>query len=173
MLKKISGMIVTLLIALCANAQTLSSSVVSTGGASTASSAGYLTYTIGETVPTTFTSGTSLLTSGFQQGHTSSDPLEIVELSRQVQIKLFPNPAKSFIEINVESADYKFFNITIFNSLGEKILCLNDTEPSGLDQNTRIDLEGFESGLYFANVTFKNNLTENGQTTTRKFFIRP
>ena len=71
---------------------------------------------------------------------------ETVEVSNSYNI--YPNPANDFINIEISDNHNDNFNISIYNSLGIKVL-----ETS--NENT-INIEDLPSGMYFINVTTEN-----------------
>jgi hypothetical protein len=71
---------------------------------------------------------------------------ETVEVSNSFNI--YPNPANDFINIEINDNHNGNFNISIYNSLGIKVM-----ETS--NENT-INIEDLPSGMYFINVTTEN-----------------
>ena len=71
-----------------------------------------------------------------------------IEEVENENIKIYPNPANDFINIEINDNHNGNFNISIYNSLGIKIM-----ETS--NENT-INIEDLPSGMYFINVTTEN-----------------
>jgi hypothetical protein len=71
---------------------------------------------------------------------------ETVEASNSFNI--YPNPANDFINIGINDNHNGNFNISIYNSLGIKVLETSD--------ESTINIEDLPSGMYFINVTTEN-----------------
>ena len=71
-----------------------------------------------------------------------------IEEVENENIKIYPNPANDFINIEINDNHNGNFNISIYNSLGIKVM-----ETS--NENT-INIEDLPSGMYFINVTTEN-----------------
>ncbi len=78
----------------------------------------------------------------------------ISDIENDINVVFYPNPVTNG-KLTIDS-DYKMKKIEIFNILGKAVL--NKNYQSGL-KNTVIDLNKFESSIYFVNVTFENNKT--------------
>ena len=71
-----------------------------------------------------------------------------IEEIENENIRIYPNPANDFINIEINDNHNGNFNISIYNSLGIKVM-----ETS--NENT-INIEDLPSGMYFINVTTEN-----------------
>jgi hypothetical protein len=71
-----------------------------------------------------------------------------IEEIENENIRIYPNPANDFINIEINNNYDSNFNISIYNSLGIKVI-----ETS--NENT-INIEDLPSGMYFINVTTEN-----------------
>ncbi|MFC0605625.1 T9SS type A sorting domain-containing protein [Winogradskyella pulchriflava] len=84
------------------------------------------------------------------------DPLGLDEYTLEDYINIYPNPAKSVLNINIsgvnEDLDYQ-----IYNTVGQIIL-----KGSFKTQYNKIDLSQYQSGVYFV------KLSSNRQSITRK-----
>ena len=71
------------------------------------------------------------------------------------QYKIFPNPAKNFVNIKSEgfinNNNYLDFYIIVINTAGQKIFTKKIT-----NQNEIINVESWENGAYFINIVGKN-----------------
>jgi hypothetical protein len=87
-------------------------------------------------------------------------PLGLSETIREIDFKIFPNPAEGYIYINsdIETS----LNISIINSIGNTVLRI----PSYSNGN-KIDLSVYNSGIYFVRIT-----TKDQSIFTQKLIIR-
>ncbi len=77
------------------------------------------------------------------------------------QVKVYPNPASSFITIDFAETQSKDYIIEIYSITGQKIKNIKTKSPS-----TTIDLKGFNSGLYIGKV-----ILDSGETKSFRFVI--
>jgi len=77
----------------------------------------------------------------------------------KIGIKIFPNPASNYLNIEVSDDNIMLKNISILNSLGQCLMyCGHD--------NRNINVSGLNNGLYFVIADF-----ENGYRQVEKFII--
>lgn len=65
--------------------------------------------------------------------------------------KIYPNPSEGIFNL-VAAGDLKLSQIEIYNAIGEKIKPL----AAGMNNNYRIDLSGYPSGIYFIKIKPEN-----------------
>jgi hypothetical protein len=87
-------------------------------------------------------------------------PLGINNLTSDA-IKIFPNPAKDFLMIDLTAFEGNFNQIRIMNNQGEQVVTVN---PNG-DQAFRVKVDNLSEGIYFLQLE-----TENG-VYSKKFII--
>lgn len=128
----------------------LAQNVVSSGG-ETQNVPGYeVSWTIGEPVIETISSGTNTLTQGFHQSKLLVTPVSELLLP-EITIRVFPNPTSDFVTVQ--------FNKIMENSL----LSLFDLSGKKLENRqiastlTQVDLKRYPNGSYILNLTQKNN----------------
>lgn len=80
-------------------------------------------------------------------------------------ITMFPNPASGEVYINLNTVNSDDLSITLFNSLGQRLLHIPESEIEGNTQAI-LDISNFASGLYFVNIKAGNN------STTKKLLIK-
>ncbi len=89
------------------------------------------------------------------------DLTQVISSTKDVDNKsnviIQPNPANDYITINVEDTEYSSGEFTIYNTLGKEMMRIN------LDENERIDVSSFDSGLYI--------LSSDSDRTTYQFVI--
>lgn len=113
---------------------------------SAATNTANVTYTVGEVVINTITSPNKDLTQGFHQP--TLKVLSISSFEEKLNINLFPNPTKDFVQFTSD----KNVNITV-NDISGKTLY----SETNVNQKT-IDLSEYERGVYFVTV-YRNNKT--------------
>lgn len=92
----------------------------------------------------------------------SAGPVGILEFnkSNNDQVKIYPNPGRSFINIDLGSPGYK--QISIFDTTGQ-LVWHNTTSRSSIRLT---NITGWERGIYLVKV-----LGDNGRERTNKFII--
>ncbi len=76
----------------------------------------------------------------------------------------YPNPFNPTTIINFNIPKEDFVNITVFNSLGEKVSTLFDGVINSGSHSLKFDAKGFASGLYILKMTsgsFSNTIKMN------------
>src|SRR6478609_5245841 len=98
-----------------ARAQSLTPEVVATSGDFFSTTAGSLSWTLGEPVVETFSNVASTLTQGFQQCEINLSGID--ELNTDVCISVYPNPTSGMIYIQLTNPqhDYTAMNLYAFN----------------------------------------------------------
>ncbi len=148
---------------LCMNAQSSSPDVLASGGGF-ASGAGFTnSFTIGQgSLPQTFTTGTFILTQGFQQ------PADIgtgmAPINEIGNLGTFPNPTNGqfFLEYTLtENADIL---IEAFDVLGQNVYSEKSSGYAG-KQLHPIDLSAHANGIYFIRCTIKTVSETTTQTS--------
>jgi len=136
-MKKIILFSIAMLIGLAISAQ----EVVSSGGESQSAAGLQLSWTLGEPVIETFSSGSIILTQGLHQSKLTATALTDL-LFPGIELKVFPNPTQDFVTIHLnerlENTHYILFD------LAGKIL---DTKKI-TNSETRLDMIEYPSGIY-------------------------
>ena len=130
-------------ISLCSSAQ----EVISTQGESFSNASISLDWTIGETVVETFSDSSYQLTQGFHQPQLIITAIE--DIKDAFSIKIFPNPTKAFIHLNLERPEDHFvYQLYDINGKLLKENVINDSQVI-------IQMGEFSSGSYFLVVKHK------------------
>ena len=87
------------------------------------------------------------------------DDTKIFNLNRGALFSIYPNPTSDYLSIN--SITNNPYQIHLFDTNGKLIL-----EKVDLQQNTRIDIHNFPSGIYFIQIQ------QEGNTYTEKIIIQ-
>ena len=74
-------------------------------------------------------------------------------LSEYILAQNYPNPFNPTTTINFNIPKEDFVNVTIFNSLGEKVATLLDGVMSSGSHSLTFDANGFASGLYILKMS--------------------
>lgn len=103
--------------------QSISSSVIASGGGSYEAGGINLSWTIGELAVETYTTSNLILTQGFQQGYyeitSVNDPLV-----KSIDLDIYPNPAIDFITIKIKNTDVKSVRLELYSIDG--VLVVNE-----------------------------------------------
>ena len=124
--------------------QSVSRSVLASGGNVYAGSSYMVTSTIGEPVIGTATQGSYTVSQGFEQGYFTA-PSEIKDIT--VNYRIYPNPVQDvlFLELSADKAPN--LKMSIFDVSGR---CLISNEINFAGNNAKIsqDVSNFETGTY-------------------------
>jgi hypothetical protein len=79
-------------------------------------------------------------------------------------VKFYPNPATTFINIEVQRSLLRSSSFQVYNFLGRKVIEMQD-----LANKTRIDLTGYSRGIYIYQLKDKNGkIIESGKFQVEK-----
>ncbi len=101
-------------------AQTLSRSVIASGGSSFSSSSLQADWTIGETITGGFSGGNLQVGQGFQQGPDAAST-HISRLHKDRQVELFPNPADDILHLRLLHTTVEVTDLQLWSADGRKI----------------------------------------------------
>jgi len=122
--------------------------IVTASGDYYESSNASLSWTIGESMTETYTSGTTILTQGFQQSRlTTTSVFELDNLN--ISIKIAPNPTPDIITLYIDN--YKDTNYQLFDFNGKLL-----EKKKIQDESTIISFNRYAFAAYFLKV-LKNN----------------
>lgn len=120
--------------------------LISGGGTHSSGTGGSVSWSIGEVVVQTVTSGSNHLTQGFHQGNIYVVGIEELE---ELSISLYPNPASELITVETEE-----YLIYMMYDMSGRLVDQNDLNP-GI--NT-IDVTSYSRGTY--TISFIRNGTQ-------------
>jgi len=145
-----------------ANAQSLSPSVIASGGGFSANGTAMLSFTTGElTMVETFSAGSSILTQGFQQPEDFSTGISVVT-AQGPGMSAFPNPATDAINLLSDFTEAGRLRLLLTDALGRIVLQGDELEiPGGTSRITQ-DVSRVASGVYFVHAVFQ---THSGKAT--------
>ncbi len=131
--------------------QTLDRQVIGSSGAYAEAGNISMSYTVGEAVVATGSSGTIVLTQGFQQPDNMMVGIESVE--SRVSINAYPNPTAGEIILDFTVVNPSEFILQVFDVSGKLMM---NPETLKVENSTKhqIDFSEFSSGNYF--IVMKN-----------------
>jgi hypothetical protein len=155
---KINKIFFILLLINCsiANAQ---QQVIAPAGDYKDTTAGSLSWTLGEPVIVTLIAIDNVLTQGFQQGNIVVNDI-IVSKELNCTITVFPNPSKDYVMLRVDKSNKENLQYILYNADGKSLIANKLTETE-----QQISLNDYASGTYLLSV-----LNEKGQIL-KKFKI--
>jgi hypothetical protein len=124
--------------------------VISASGAQASGTGVALSWTIGEPVIETATSGSYMLTQGFHQSRLSATAVDDI-LTPGLSLAVYPNPFSYVLHVKVDDGDFSQLQYSLF-SIDGKIL-LNNKLTGNL---TQIELQTFASGNYLLQINRKS-----------------
>lgn len=156
-----------------ASAQSLTPTVVSSGGTYATSSIGSLSYTVGEmSAVSTLMGNLRLLTQGFQQ----SDRNEVVEILESQEsglesLVLYPNPAKSTFTIGYKFPTSGYISLNMYDAIGKLIAPI--VEENYTDGNVihSFDCSSIAIGTYLIQLDYAPSSGEKPTSIQKKLII--
>ena len=130
--------------------QTLTPVVVTTVGESFSNSSATLNWTLGEIITSSFSGQNQHLTQGFQQPEYAIYAFD-GPLKENYSIKLFPNPARDYINIEITSYEKpKFLNIKLFDLMGNSLF---ETKMTNFSDPFIININKFSTSIILLRIT--------------------
>jgi hypothetical protein len=144
---KIFSSFLALCCAILLSAQSIDRQVIGSTGASSSTSTIQMDYTVGEAVIGTFGSSSITVTQGFHQ--TLVAGIGVSDLDVNSDLIVYPNPTNSILNIQLgntqSSEDY---NISVVSLMGVKVLEMDNSSVSDLDQTLVLDVSDLASSSY-------------------------
>lgn len=130
-------------------AQSLSPTVIASGGDFYSNSTGSLSWTLGESAVDFLSTSSNSLSQGFQQSNTV-----ITLVQNQIQDNfagyVFPNPVKDLLNVRLESPSKNTYKLYLMDMLGR---VQNESTVSGSGNlSTEIDMQKLAAGMYFLHI---------------------
>jgi hypothetical protein len=161
-MKKIILFASTFFLCIIATAQTSAPDVLASGGGFTTGAGFTNSFTVGQgSIHETFTSGTFILTQGFQQPVDIGTGLAPVNLSAN-NVGTFPNPNNGQFSLEYNLTENAIVTIEAFDLLGQRIYTETTSRTMG-KQLHEVNLATQPNGIYFVNCMIKTSV---GTTTT-------
>jgi len=125
--------------------------LVSASGASFQNSSGYISYSIGEVITSTFTSPSAILTQGFHQTRLRTE-VPVID-QPEILISVFPNPVKNQLILQID--EYQGFDYLLYNTMGGLL-----ERGQVLDERTEIDFSALAPAIYLLKITDKDQVVK-------------
>ncbi len=143
-MKKLSILILLMLVAFFTNAQSITPEVVSNGGDYYSNSNCSIAWTIGEPMVETAVGTNNTLTQGFHQGLYT-----LVNIEKQInntEIKVYPNPTSDYINIDINGANSSDYKIQLFDNLGKLLI------NKSYENSKQVSLQKYAKSTYYLKV---------------------
>ncbi len=128
-------------------AQSLTPEVIATAGDHFANGNAQMSWTLGEPVIETYSTGAAQLTQGFHQ--TKLTIVAVDDLSAAFQVRVYPNPSSGWVSIEAQS-DAPAFGVALSDVQGRVLLSQAATASLGLPRT--LDLSGYAPGMYLLHL---------------------
>lgn len=135
------------------DAQTLYPEVYSSFGGFAQNNSGMITFTAGEPLFETVSSGNNILTQGFNQTMMVTYAATGVLLIPDLKLTAYPNPTVDMVNVMVDNPSAYSLSLSVSDIKGN--LLYRETHIS---TNTQIDLRTFATGVYILAVTYNNQV---------------
>ncbi len=132
-----------------ANGQSIERSVIGSSGGSFSNSNLNVQWTIGETVVSTLSAGSILLTQGFHQYNSNSSSIVSILHSN---IEVYPNPTENLLHFKMNNS-IEMAEITMTDINGKTV----KTELWNTMDSHTIDISNLAPGVYHANIKIGNS----------------
>ena len=134
------------------NAQSIQKQVIGSTGGTANSASIILTSTTGEVAVKIASSGTIVLTQGFQQA-TDSGSVSIKEIQVTANYKLYPNPTTNGAKLEITTLNLDAeVSILLYSKEGKLLSTQKLNLTSGVKSSANIDLNGKAKGVYFVKI---------------------
>ncbi len=112
-----------------------------------------LSWTMGETVVSTFSNAGAnvMLTQGFQQGTTRGTGLP-ERLSTPFSARVFPNPVKTEAQLTISNAEQGRYTVKLVDLTGRAVIT-EEVEISGSEHTHTINVSSLHAGIYLVTIT--------------------
>lgn len=142
--RRILNLLILLVAALTATAQSIERQVVASAGGSFTASGSQLTLTVGEAVIDDGASGTIELTQGFLQGMATAST-DVRDMEATLAYTIHPNPATTRVAVSLEDAGALSddVRIEVVDATGRTVRSRSVTTA-----RTDIDVRGLDAGTY-------------------------
>ncbi|MGY5350996.1 T9SS type A sorting domain-containing protein [Wenyingzhuangia sp. IMCC45533] len=134
--------------------QTHAQSSVNTSGGIATGTAGSMSYSVGQLMYNTHIGASGVVTEGVQQSETTNSPtLSIVPLEKIAKIAAYPNPAISYLKLDVQELELSNLKYRIADLQGKTVSIVDIKEAK-----TDIPMQRLTPSTYFVSIQ-KNNKT--------------
>ena len=130
--------------------QTVTPDVIAAQGDFNTSTAGSVSWTLGEISIETYSVSTNYLTQGFQQPKSGVASF-VPTIDLHSQIAVYPNPVSNSLVVNFKNPGFEKANVEIYDMQGKKLFSekLNHT----VNQESVYSFENYQAGIYLLNIS--------------------
>ena len=143
--------------------------VIASGGDTKPMGNLFISFTIGEPVAGTVSGDNRIFTQGFQQPDTIKriipDANEDIP-KEQISAKVFPNPAKDELVVEVDNATESDITLKLYNDIGQLLLYKKTKSVKG--ESIRLDVAQFSNALYILTISQNNKRNFTKQIVIQK-----
>ena len=107
-----------------------------------------MSFTIGETMVSSYDNGSYWLTEGFQQGFVDPIAVDVKDEYSELGARVYPNPFVSDFSIELDEGNVENYDVLVLNLLGESV----HFDRSNLGQRMDISLSHHTTGIYFVQI---------------------
>ncbi|WP_435579038.1 T9SS type A sorting domain-containing protein [Gilvibacter sp.] len=152
--------VLSVMFILSTQAQSLSQTVMGNSGATLSGGSGTLSFTLGEPVIGSISSGATL-DQGFWAGAIQNLILDVDDFSLEGSTTVFPNPVRDQLNLSFNELQGEWFDLKLYDLNGRLIF---SQELQNLSGEASISMSQLQAGVYLLQV----NLTEQGGSKTFK-----
>ncbi len=132
-------------------AQSLSRQVLASSGGHSSNSAGSVSSTVGELVINTGTSGSFLLTQGFQQPDANPVTGSVKGQQIRVDYELYPNPSRDVITLSLNATENINVNMYVYDAAG-KLMQQPVTLQGAGNYKHNLYITAYSAGNYYVKI---------------------
>jgi hypothetical protein len=140
--------------AMAIRSQTVTPVLLSNQGGYSQFSSGSISWSIGEPVSESYTSGGRIHTMGFHQPELNIVSI-IQEQGHDVTVLVFPNPVKETLTVNFSGMNPGDYKLEMFDNIG-KLILKSDASVTGNSQSVQLKINEVAAGNYFLRVDGKD-----------------
>ncbi len=133
--------------------QTVTPQIIGTTGNISNQNNTQISYTVGEPVVQTVSSGNTIITQGYQQPHYN---ISVIHEQQDVlpNLILFPNPVNNNLTIQFNNNQQTFINIYLFDAIGKQLFFMQQL----LSVNAFVDIpmNSYAAGKYILTIVIPN-----------------
>ena len=154
MIKLLFSCILLIIPLLCFSQTNTPEVIVSTGG-QFANTHAQISWTLGDFQTTTYTNTDQnlILTQGFLQSKFDIADVINIEESNDIKIKVFPNPVKNILNIQIQSKENQDIRWELITQSGKII---ETSHSYNQNNDCQINFSSFENGIYFIRTYTKD-----------------
>ncbi len=126
--------------------QTITPNVLISAGDEFKNSFAQISWTLGDFQTTTYSKNDLTLTQGFLQSNFNITGVLNIEKTSDINIKVYPNPVKDILNIQIQSNSNSIIQWELINQSGKMLKTGNNSEDL---TNSQINFSSFNNGIYF------------------------